>query len=155
MHHTTREAYAAYLQQWKENDALYHQLAQHLGFRSDAAFWLLIELTEGGEGRSPSELCQSCCLSKQTGHSALASLEKAGLLSLAPDPVHARRKLVRLTESGRRMARERIRPLLEGEFAAFSRLTGQEQATLLALNQRVMEYLKEEVAGRYPGLEPL
>ena len=105
----------------------------------------------GGAPTAPSELYAEWSLSKQTGHSALLALEKRGLVALSPDPRDGRGKLVALTPAGTVYVKQTIRPLMAAERSSFARLTGEEQNQLVALTEKSVILLKEELSGLLSG----
>ncbi len=146
--------YSDFIQINKETEQFFHRLALAMGL-SDGSFSLLYTLCDRGEGLSPSELYADWSLSKQTGHSALMSLERRGLVALDPDPGDRRGKRVRFTPAGREFVLRHIHPFLEAERAAFARLSEDERFQLTELTRRSLFFLKEEVSRRYPGLGKL
>lgn len=141
-----RTGYHDYVQLNKEIDRLYHETAVKLGL-PDSVMALLYTLLEMGDGLTATQLYAEWSLSKQTGHSALMWLEKRGLIRLAPLPKDRRSKGVFLTDGGRQYVQETVVPQVLAEEAAFGRLTKEEQATLLTLSQKIVNSLKEEMAG--------
>ncbi|HEX8572614.1 MAG TPA: MarR family transcriptional regulator [Allosphingosinicella sp.] len=61
----------------------------------------LLAHVEDPAGSSPARLARHLGIAGSTLSAALARLEAAGMLRLDPDPADARRRLVRLTDSGR------------------------------------------------------
>lgn len=147
------QSYHDYIQLNKEIDQIYHETAARLGI-PDSVMTLLFSLWEDGEGVTPTQLYGEWALSKQTGHSALMWLERKGLVRLVPLPKDGRSKGVFFTDRGRRYAGEAIEPQLTAERAAFGRLTGEEQETLLHLTKKIIANLKEERVGLvFPALK--
>lgn len=139
-------AYHDYIQLNKEIDQIYHAMAVRLGL-PDSVMALLYSLWEEGDGLTPTQLYAEWSLSKQTGHSALLWLEKRGLIRLDPLPGDGRSKGIFLTDRGRQYAQRAVAPQISAERAAFAKLTREEQAALLALTQKAVTSLKEEMAG--------
>lgn len=96
-----RNEYRAYLQQCKEQESLYHQIALSLGL-PDSVLYLLYTIAEQGDRKNPGRLYSEWSISKQTGHSAVEWLKKRDLVTLEPDPQDRRGKLVVLTTLIRR-----------------------------------------------------
>ncbi len=142
----TGSKYRDYLQLCKDQEQIYHQVAVGLGL-SDSVLSLLFTLWEEGEGLTPTRLYEEWALSKQTGHSALMWLEKRGLVRLEPEKADRRSKTVFLTAQGREYARRWIFPILTAEETAFGTLSREEQRTLVALLEKMVRNLKEEIAG--------
>ena len=126
---------------FKMSDDLYHNLALRLGL-SDSAFESLYALCLTG-GCTQRDICRMSFTPKQTIHSALRRLERDGLLSAAP--AAGREVSVFLTPRGSALAEAHIRPILDRERAAFSRLTARERRELLRLNQKYLELLREQL----------
>lgn len=58
------------------------------------------------DGSSPSELSRRLGSSRQAAHELVAGLQALGLLDVIPDPARRRGRLVTLTPTGRRLARD-------------------------------------------------
>lgn len=138
--------YHDYIQLNKEIDQIYHAKAVQLGL-PDSVMALLYSLWEEGDGLTPTQLYAEWSLSKQTGHSALQWLEKRGLVRLFPLAGDGRSKGIFLTDAGRQYAQRTVAPQISAEQVAFDRLTGEEQAVLLSLTQKIVKSLREEMAG--------
>lgn len=139
------KTYHDYIQLNKEIDQIYHETAVQLGL-SNSTMALLFSLWEE-DGLTPTRLYAEWSLSKQTGHSALVWLEKQGLVSLKPGKEDRRSKAIFLTPAGREYVQRAVAPQVSAEEEAFSRLTGEEQETLLALTKKIVTNLKKEMAG--------
>jgi DNA-binding MarR family transcriptional regulator len=71
---------------------------------------------------TPGRLAAAFQVTKGAMTNTLGRLEEKGLVSISPDPHSGRRKLVRMTEAGRRAREEAItatRPMLQGFLADF------------------------------------
>lgn len=139
-----RNDYRAYLQQCKEQESLYHQIALSLGL-PDSVLCLLYTMAERGDRQNPSRLYSEWSISKQTGHSAVEWLKKRELVTLVPDPQDRRGKLVVLTPAGKDYIQTKVVPIMEAEERAFLRLCPEEQESLPGLIRRITNYFKEEV----------
>ena len=64
---------------WREIDMLWHEIARKAGV-SDSAHAILFAILELGEGCLQKDICGMCSISKQTIHSSIKNLEKAGLI---------------------------------------------------------------------------
>lgn len=116
-------------------DSVCHELALAAGL-SDSAFAILYYILEEGEGCSQGELCGGVCLSKQTVHSSVRKLEGEGILALEGGRV-------RLTAEGRRLAEERVLPVMELENAAFRDMDPRDRRELMALTARYLRRFEE------------
>ena len=88
-----RNEYRAYLQQCKEQESLYHQIALSLGL-PDSVLYLLYTIAEQGDRKNPGRPYSEWSISKQTGHSAVEWLKKRDLVTLEPDPQDRRGKTI-------------------------------------------------------------
>ena len=131
-----RNEYRAYLQQCKEQESLYHQIALSLGL-PDSVLYLLYTIAEQGDRKNPGRLYSEWSISKQTGHSAVEWLE--------PDPQDRRGKLVVLTPAGKDYIQTKVVPIMQAEERAFLRLTQEQREALTTLIRRTTNYFKEEV----------
>ncbi len=137
--------FSDFIQLSKDLDGLYHQMSLKAGL-SDSMLALLYSLCERQSPPTAIELAQEWSLTKQTVHSALAAMERQGIITTGGSPADRRRKLIFLTPSGQALCRERILPILEAERRSFARLTPGERETLMALTAKANQYLKEETA---------
>ena len=111
-----RNEYRAYLQQCKEQESLYHQIALSLGL-PDSVLYLLYTIAEQGDRKNPGRLYSEWSISKQTGHSAVEWLKKRDLVTLEPDPQDRRGKLVVLTPAGKDYIQTMVAPIMQAEDA--------------------------------------
>ena len=133
---------------YRKYDSICHEIALAAGL-SDSAFSILYYILEEGEGCSQGEICASIFLTKQTIHSSIRKLEKEGFLTLERDRGRDRR--IRLTPAGRKLAEERILPVMELENAAFRDMDPADRRRLLDLTARYVA-LFEKRAKEYDRL---
>ena len=105
-----RNEYRAYLQQCKEQDSLYHQIALSLGL-PDSVLYLLYTIAEQGDRKNPGRLYSEWSISKQTGHSAVEWLKKRDLVTLEPDPQDRREALTTLIRRTTNYFKEEVEAL--------------------------------------------
>jgi DNA-binding MarR family transcriptional regulator len=92
---------------------------------------------------TPGRLAEAFQITKGAMTNTLGRLEEKGFVSVSPDPQSGRRKLVRMTEAGRRARAEAIaatQPLLQGFLAHFG--IARTEALLPHL-ERIRRYLDE------------
>lgn len=130
---------------FKQIDTIFHTYAAEQQL-SDSAFWILYTLCLGDGPYTQNDLCEECCFSKQTTHSAVAGLVKAGYVRLEHLPGSRNSKSVALTPAGHTYADAHIRPAMRAEFAAFDRLSTAEQDAYYQLVRRHLTLFGEEVA---------
>lgn len=135
---------AAFNRAHKRMNVLYHNYARDAGI-SDAAFWLMYSLYEKGEPCTQTELCEAWFFTPQTINSALKSLEKQGLIALDFAPNNRKNKQFFFTETGKQLVKEKIMPLVQAEEKSFLRLNEQEREALLAITQKHISILEEEI----------
>lgn len=127
---------------WKEMDDVYHSLARCYGL-SDCAMWILYVLRESEDADTQSKIRETLSLSKQTVHSALKTLEQAGLLRLEPFAGNHKNKRVLLTEAGQAAAEQTVDRILCIEQEAFGCFSAQERAMYLRLLEQYVRRLQQ------------
>ncbi len=133
---TIRSLYREFNRICCEFDQLYRTVAMKMGM-SDSAFQTLLAVYDLGEGCTQSEVCDYCCLGKQTIGSSVRKLQNVGLITLEKR-VGSRGLGIFLTEEGREVVKERIAPIVEADVDALASV-GPEKARLLV--QISQEYL--------------
>ena len=128
----------------KKMNMLYHDYAKSVGL-SDAAFWLMYSLYECGQPCTQKSLCAAWFYAPQTINSALKSMEEQGFITLEPAPKSRKNKQVFFTKAGKALVEEKIVPLVNAEERSFERLDKQERDQLLAITQKHIEILEEEI----------
>ena len=129
-------------QQHKEQDSLYHSVAEKYGL-SDTAMWVLYLVSEDGDF-TQQDLCRFSCYAKQTINTAVNSLSKSGLVELIPIPGTRNHKKIHLTEAGVRLADVTTKRLKAAEESAYGRFTEEELESYLDITKRLTAYLREE-----------
>lgn len=137
---------------YQEGSDLYYKTASALGL-SDSALMILYGLCRIGKPCTQKDLCDTFYLKKQTLHSALDKLLKMGIVVTEPSPGNTRMKLIVLTEVGRQLCERTAIPFLQGELAAFSRLSAEERDALVALTRKHKAYISEEASKLIENLE--
>lgn len=128
----------------KKMNVLYHDYAKSIGL-SDAAFWLLYSVYEHGKPCTQKDLCQAWFYAPQTINSAIKTMEKQGYISLEFLPDNRKNKQIVFTEKGESFVKEKIAPLVQAEERSFERLEEQEREQLLAITQKHIKLLEEEL----------
>ena len=138
MEHRISRELKRYNYLFSETGAAYHEMYMKLGL-SDSAMMVLYAVLENGDCRLLKEICQSTGLSKQTVNSSIRTLERQGLIRLTPG--RGREEHIHFTEKGRRLAEERILPVMEAENRTLAEL-GEDAALVLALQQKHLEIFR-------------
>lgn len=128
---------------YKQQDELYHGLAVRFGL-SDTALWVLYAVCSSDGPATQYDLANSWCFPKQTVNSAIAALEKAGMIQLVPLPGARNRKNVLLTGAGDVFCSGTVLPLIRAEERALLRLSEGERQTFLLLMEKQLLCLREE-----------
>ncbi len=131
----------------KEMDSLYHTMALNLNL-SDSAFIILYALYEQEDGCLQKDICHDFCVSKQTINSSIKKLEQQGYVLL--EQGSGRDKRILVTAKGRQLLEEKIRPVFEMEQQAFAQMESEEIHTLLRLNRKYCDMLREQMNARQP-----
>ena len=125
-------------------DDVYDGYAASFGI-TDAELWVLYALSRHNGDYLQTDICRRWYYSLQTIHTTIKNMEKKGLITLLCQPGNRKNKYLHLTEAGERLAAKIAAPLIQAEKAAFSALTGEEQALLLPLLQKHAQALQAEV----------
>lgn len=140
---TTQSQLAVINRLIKENDDIYRAIA-HRYHLSDCGFWILYEVCDAEEPLSQKELSQTCYYSKQTINSAIAALQKRGIVTLRPVQGSRNRKHILLTEEGRRFADGPVGDARRVECRALERMNLEERRLLVELLARNVKDTREE-----------
>lgn len=128
----------------KKSVALYHKLALSIGI-SDSALGVLYALLAAGTPCSQYDLCNDWSIPKQTINSAVAALQKKGLVFLSPVAGTKNKKSIALTEAGKEFAESNVGKLRDAELRAFAKLTSKERELYLQLNQKYNPVLSKNL----------
>ncbi len=128
----------------KKQDEIYHQCAKKAGL-ADAQFWVLYALCEAEVPLCQNTFCENWCYSKQTVCTAVASLEKAGLVQLTFAEGSRKQKDLYLTQAGESFCNQHIRPVLAAEEQALEALSAEEREKFFGLLERLLDGLEKEL----------
>lgn len=129
----------------KRQNELYHQCAKNAGL-ADAQFWVLYALCEANHALCQNTFCENWCYSKQTVSTAVASLEKMGLVSLTFAEGSRKQKDLRLTEQGEQFCNQHIRSLQASEEKVLKSLTNHERDEFFRLLENLLCRLEMELS---------
>ena len=125
-----------------EINGAYHNAALKLGL-SDSAMVILYTLCSRENPCPLLEIARLTGISRQTIHSAIKKLEAQGILTL--ESPGSRRKLVRLTEEGKKLAEKTAGRLIKVENEIFDSWTGEELEQYIRLTGRYLEQFREKI----------
>ena len=125
-----------------EIEAVYHEAALRFGL-SDSAMMTLYVLSGQGGTCALADLPYYTGLTKQTLNSAVRKLEAEGVLESVA--VGARKKELRLTDTGKQLCAKTVERLIEAENALFEAWKPEERQLYLALTKRYLDMIRVKV----------
>lgn len=145
MNEKIRSMNIAFTQLAKREDELYHQYGTFCGL-SDPAIWVLYTLYEDEKSiHTQNDLVSMWSFPKQTLNYTVRGLVKKGWVQLEQLPGARNSKALKLTKEGEQVCYEKILPLMLAEEKSLTRLTDDEQSTLLRLLEKQCTYFEEEI----------
>lgn len=129
----------------KREEELYHHYGTFCGL-SDPAVWVLYTLYEDEKNiYTQNDLVSMWSFPKQTLNNTVSNLVKKGWVQLEQLPGARNSKAIKLTKEGQQVCYEKILPLMLAEERSLTRLTDDEQRTLLRLFEKQCTYFEEEI----------
>lgn len=128
-------------------DKVYRDIALKSNL-SDSAFIVFYTISEIGDGCSQKDICNTSSLSKQTIHSSIRCLEKAGYVRLASGK--GRDKHIFLTAAGEQLIHEKIIPIVNAENSVFNEMTAEERSELLRITEKYLILFQEKTNASEP-----
>ena len=128
----------------KKQNELYHQCAKRANL-TDSQFWVLYAVCEAEDALCQNTFCERWCYSKQTVNTAVATLEKKGLLELRYAKGSHKQKEIRLTPAGQTFCDKHIRTLMRAESGALMQLTEEECQKFFSLQERLLATLERQL----------
>ena len=122
----------------------YHKLASYYKL-SDSSFWILYELYENKEGCTQKELYTEWCLNKQTINSSVKYLTKKGYIALENLDNSKKFKKLKLTEEGRKLAKNTIGKVMKLEERVFENIDENEIDRVINFFKKQTTAFKNEV----------
>lgn len=129
-----------------EINSIYHDAAMRMGI-SDSAQNILYAVCVVGDRCPQSEIYKQTGISRQTINSAIRRLEKDGLVYL--EPGQGRNTVVCLTDKGKEVADEKVRPIIGIENEIFNEWTEEEMRMYWELTERYRDSLKEKLSALF------
>lgn len=126
-----------------KHERLYDQWGFHHSI-SFSSFMVMERLLQSPEGGFPSEIADRLYLPRQTMSGILRNLEKAGYIERSFHPSDGRRKVIRLTPSGKEHIEALLSQLNQAQMRAYQTLTVSEQKQLNYLMERLTDGLEAE-----------
>lgn len=133
---------ATYNERMKRLDDAYRDVSKQFGL-SPCAFWILYTLRVGTDFFTQTDVCEFLHEPKQTVNSAIKKLEADGFLSLSAE-TNLRRKQIRLTERGKKLAKKTVDLVASAEITALRCLSEQEQDAFFDMLEKLENSLREQ-----------
>lgn len=146
MNDTVRKQNMALNQSWKRLNEQYHLYSVSHGL-SDPAMWTLYALVESDTPLTQNDIVSMWMYPKQTVNFTISGLVKKGYVYLEQLSGGRNHKAIYLTESGKKLCDEVIRPLIELEERSLLQLTETERqqiAFLCEKQSRIFESIIQE-----------
>lgn len=131
-------------QQMKEIASIYRGVASSYGI-SDNEFWVWYALLTYEGECSQQDICDMWSLPKQTVNSIVSNLSKKGYLTLEMTDGMKKRKVIRLSEEGRKYGLGVVKRIYDAERFAFEQLSAQERESCITLFEKYIDFLKGAV----------
>lgn len=126
----------------KRCDDAYNRAAKALGL-SPSALDILYTLHVEGEGCTQTQLCAASYSNKQTVNSSIHKLQRDGIVRL--ESGIGRSTLVYLTDEGKRLAQEKIGPIVNAEAESIESLSPEEREATARTVERYVAVLVEKL----------
>lgn len=133
---------AEYYRLEKEWNNIYKNYALKAGI-PESRFQVLYSVYVEPSELTQTDICEMWSVPLQTINSSLKQMEKEGIIELVGDDKNRRRKHVKLTAEGEKLAESIVDPIMQAENKSFTALSEDEQSLLLDLTRRQLRLLKE------------
>ncbi len=140
----TSEHIETLIRQVKELNSVYREVLNKTGIsENEFCVWYGLLLAE--EEYSQQDLCELWSMAKQTVNTIIANSVKRGFMVLETVPGTRNRKIIRLTNEGRKYGESIVMPIFQAEQKAWERLSEKEQAECMAILGKYIMLLREEL----------
>lgn len=146
MENNVKEQLEAINQQIKELVGVYRGIVSRSGI-SENEFWIWYSLIIMEGEYSQRDICNSWSLSKQTVNTIVTHMVERGMAFLEVVPGTRNRKIIRLTEAGKKYGESIVRSVSEAENRAFNRLPEADRLACIVAFKKYISILKEEIYG--------
>lgn len=144
MNKQTKEFLETLNQQLKELSGLYRNAVSSSGM-SENEFWIWYTLIIMDGEYSQQDISGMWSLSKQTVNTIISNMARKGFVTLEVIPGTRNRKVIHLTEEGRKYGESIVLPISEAEEKAIERLPVKEQVACAAILNKYIRFFKEEL----------
>ena len=144
MDNNRKEQLEMVTQQLKELSGSYREAVGHIGISENEYWiWYTLVLTDGEY--SQRDICDAWSMSKQTVNTIVSHMVQKGYAVLEVVPGTRNRKIIRLTEAGKRYGESIVIPIHRAGQRAIERLSPEEFITGSTALRKFITILKEEM----------
>lgn len=144
MGNNTRELLELINQQLKELVEIYSKGVNNATV-SKNEFWIWYSLVIVNGEHSQQDICSAWSLSKQTVNTIITQMVQKKYVSLEVIPGTRNRKIIHLTEAGRKYGENIVMPIVNAEQKAFEKLSSKDRSAFMNILGKYMKILKEEL----------
>lgn len=131
-------------QQIKELVGIYRGAVTNSGI-SENEYWIWYTLIIMDGEYTQQDICEAWSLSKQTVNTIITHLVKGDFITLEVVPGTRNKKIIRLTEKGRKHGETLVTPISAAEQRAIDRLPEEDRIACMNVLGKYIEVLKEEI----------
>ncbi len=131
-------------QQIKELVGIYRGAVTNSGI-SENEYWIWYTLIIMDGEYTQQDICEAWSLSKQTVNTIITHLVKGDFITLEVVPGTRNKKIIRLTEKGRKHGETLVTPISVAEQRAIDRLPEEDRIACMNALGKYIEVLKEEI----------
>lgn len=141
-----KEQRVLFNQVYNGREGIYQAVIQKAGM-SEIPYRILYAVCEGQESWSQIDICREWNYPKTSVNSAISKLVKQGYVTQTADKTSpGNRKIIELTDMGRRFCEQWVEPVIEADLQAFATLTEEERNLYIEFMARQRDSLKQSLA---------
>lgn len=122
---------------------IYRDAIKHLAI-SESEFWIWYTLVTTDEAYTQQDICSIWSLPKQTVNTVITHMRIKKLAYLEAIPGTRNRKLIRLTEEGRRHGEAIVLPVTQSEEKALAKISPKELAAVTEIFDKYVNIIRTE-----------
>ena len=131
--------------QIKELVSIYRNAVKHLDI-SESEFWIWYTLVAMDGEYTQQDICSIWSLPKQTVNTVVSHLKRKKYAVLEAMPLRRNRKIIRLTEEGRRFGEKMILPISLAEERVFEKISASELDMATSAIGKYIECIRGELS---------
>ena len=143
MNNKLKEQLKTVNQQIKALSGVYRSILSRSG-TSENEFWIWYTLLTMEGEYSQQDICDEWALSKQTVNTIITNMVKKGYVELEVVPGTRNKKIIHVTEEGRKYSEQIVIPIAEAEQRALEKIPARERLACAAAFSKYIRFLKEE-----------